>query len=199
MTVAFVLGNGTSRRHIELTDLKSYGTVYGCNAIYRDFNPDYLIAVDSKMIVEINREQYQNCTPVWTNYNKIYINFTGFNYFKQSKGWSSGPTALWLASEHDHDTVYILGFDYQGIGESNELVNNLYAGSENYKKIDDKATYYGNWLKQTVLTIKKNPEKRYIRVLGDEKFIPKDFLNLSNLTHMTVEEFNINFKNNYEI
>jgi len=129
----------------------------------------------------------------------MYINFTGFNYFKQSKGWSSGPTALWLASEHDHDTVYILGFDYQGIGESNELVNNLYAGSENYKKIDDKATYYGNWLKQTVLTIKKNPEKRYIRVLGDEKFIPKDFLNLSNLTHMTVEEFNINFKNNYEI
>lgn len=199
MTVAFVLGNGTSRRQIDLTQLKSHGTVYGCNALYRDFNPDYLIAVDSKMVVELNRENYQTHTSVWTNFNKLYSGYSGFNYFKQSKGWSSGPTALWMASEHVHDVVYIIGFDYQGIGNENQIVNNMYAGTENYKKIDDRATYYGNWLKQTVTTIKKNPEKRYIRVLGDNKFIPKEFEDLLNLTHITVEEFNKSSKNNYGI
>jgi hypothetical protein len=199
LTVAFVLGNGTSRRQIELTNLKSQGTVYGCNALYRDFDPDYLIAVDSKMVVELNREKYQTRTQVWTNFNKLYSEYSGFNYFKQSKGWSSGPTALWMASEHGHDVIYIIGFDYQGIGNENQIVNNMYSGTENYKKIDDRATYYGNWLKQTVATIKKNPKKRYIRVLGDNKFIPKDFEDLLNLTHITVEEFNKSSKNNYGI
>ena len=199
MTVAFVLGNGTSRRDIDLEQVKIHGTVYGCNALYRDFNPDYLVAVDSKMVVELNRENYQNKCSVWTNPNKLYENFSGFNFFKQSKGWSSGPTALWMASEHGHNSIYILGFDYQGIGESNQIVNNVYAGSENYKKMDDRATYYGNWLKQTVITVKKNPEKRYIRLLDKENFVPKEFTNLPNLTHISTEEFKEVFKNKYKI
>ena len=49
---------------------------------------------------------------VWTNPNKAYHGFHGFHYFQPSKGWSSGPTALWLASTHGHDTIYILGFDF---------------------------------------------------------------------------------------
>lgn len=51
--VAFVLGNGTSRKNIDMRQLKNYGKVYACNAVYREFNPDYLIAVDAKM--EIGR------------------------------------------------------------------------------------------------------------------------------------------------
>jgi hypothetical protein len=46
--IAFVIGNGVSRQTIDLEKLKKYGTIYGCNAIYRNFNPDYLVAVDYK-------------------------------------------------------------------------------------------------------------------------------------------------------
>lgn len=187
---AFVLGNGTSRKSIDLNQLKSNGTVYGCNALYREFEPDYLIAVDTKMILEINKSGYQHSHEVWTNPNRAYDKMNGFNFFNPSKGWSSGPTALHLASTHNNDVIYILGFDYQGI---NEKVNNIYADTPNYKKSRDKATFFGNWLKQTVITCQKFNKKRYIRVLGDNAFIPKEFQNIDNLTHISVEEFKKTF------
>jgi hypothetical protein len=189
-TTAFVVGNGTSRRNIDLHNLKSYGKIYGCNALYREFEPDYLIAVDTKMILEINKAGYQHTHEVWTNRNKAFNNFNNFNFFSTSKGWSSGPTALHLASDHDHGDIYILGFDYQGLGQ---YVNNIYSGTFNYKKTTDKATYFGNWLKQTVTTIQKFPKKRYIRVIQKDSFIPKEFAKLSNLEHIYIEEFNEQF------
>ena len=183
---AFVLGNGTSRKSIDLNQLKEHGTVYGCNALYREFEPDYLVAVDANMILEINKAGYQHDHSVWTNRNRAYDKMNGFNFFQSSKGWSSGPTALHLASEHKNNEIYILGFDYTGI--DNKL-NNIYANTFNYKKSHERATYHGNWLRQTLITCQKFSEKRYIRVLGDDAFIPKEFSNIENLSHITVEEF----------
>jgi hypothetical protein len=187
---AFVLGNGTSRKSINLQHLKKYGFVYGCNALYREFEPDYLVAVDTKMILEINQSGYQHTHTVWTNPNRAYHQMNGFNFFNPSKGWSSGPTALWLASTHDTQDIYILGFDYQGIDDK---INNVYADSQNYKKSTDKATYHGNWLKQTIITCQKFSKKRYIRVLGENAFIPKEFSKIDNLSHITIEEFKKSF------
>lgn len=194
--VAFVLGNGTSRKSIDLTQLKGKGTIYGCNALYREFDPDFLIAVDTKMVLELNKAQYQHKVPVWTNPNKSYAKFVGFNFFNPSKGWSSGPTALHMASYvHKQDIIYILGFDYQGAGENNDKVNNIYADTFNYKKSHERATYYGNWLKQTQTTIQKFPKIRYIRVVDiDKPFIPKELSNLPNLEHITVHDFKKNFE-----
>lgn len=190
MTTAFVLGNGTSRSTITLDSISKFGKIYGCNALYRDYIPDYLIAVDAKMVMEINRFSIQNKTQVWTNPNKAFSALSNLNYFSPSKGWSSGPTALYLASEHQHSEIYILGFDYKGIGSENHIVNNIYAGTENYKRKQDRATFYGNWLRQTSTVIQKNPKKRYIRVLSDEGFIPKELDKLQNLEHITVNKFN---------
>ena len=188
-----MLGNGTSRKSIDPIELRNKGTIYGCNALYREFSPDYLIAVDTKMIIEINKSKYQTTNQVWTNPNKAYSKFVGFNYFNPSKGWSSGPTALWLASNHSNDEIYILGFDYQGIGKQNDKINNVYADTHNYKKSNDRATYYGNWLKQTVTTIQKFSKKRYIRVVEEDCFVPKEFSKLQNLTHISTEEFKKSF------
>lgn len=190
---AFVIGNGTSRKNIKLESLRDFGTIYGCNALYRDFDPDVLVAVDTKMILELNKARYQHRVPVWTNPNKSYEKMSGFNFFNPSKGWSSGPTALWKASEDGFETIYIVGFDYKGIGDQYDKVNNVYAGTFNYKKTNERATYYGNWLKQTVSTIQKNHQKRYIRVLEKNGFIPKEFSKLENLTHISVEDFQKSF------
>ena len=184
--IAFVLGNGTSRTLINLNQLKDKGTIYGCNALYREFQPDYLVAVDTKMILEINKSGYQHDNNVWTNRNRAFDKMNNFNFFQSSKGWSSGPTALHLASEHKNDEIYILGFDYIGI--DNKL-NNIYADTFNYKKSHEKATYHGNWLRQTLITCQKFSQKRYIRVLGDNAFIPKEFSNIDNLSHISIEEF----------
>jgi|TARA_B110000977_G_scaffold77819_1_gene104803 hypothetical protein len=190
---AFVLGNGTSRTSINHTQLKEHGTIYGCNALYREFDPDFLVAVDTKMIIEINKAGYQHSHSVWTNPNRAFNGMNGFNLFTPSKGWSSGPTALWLASTHDKQTIYIVGFDYHGIDDK---INNIYADSPNYKKSSERATYHGNWLKQTCTTCRKFPEKRYIRVVKEEiSFIPNELLKIDNLTHITVKEFKKNFEN----
>lgn len=186
--VAFVLGNGTSREPIPVNDLKVKGKVYGCNALYRRYEPDYLVAVDTKMIIEINKTSWQKTHEVWTNPNKAYMRFKHFNYFNPSKGWSSGPTALWLASEHAYETIYILGFDYRGLAEGTKF-NNMYADTPNYKKSTDTATFFGNWMRQTQSVITSNPKINYVRVVSDTCYIPKDFAKYSNVEHMNITQF----------
>lgn len=193
-SVAFVLGNGTSRKNINAIDLRPYGKIYGCNALYREFAPDYLIAVDVKMIKEITDKGYHLTNAVWSNPNKFTREINGINLFQPNLGWSSGPSALHLASKHSYNEIYILGFDYEGIGKNKELVNNIYTGTQNYKKESDRATYYGNWTKQTSTCIKSNSEIKYIRVVENENsFVPDTLVGLTNLTHITVENFRKKF------
>ena len=116
--VAFVLGNGESRKGIRVADLQKHGKVFACNAIFRTETPDYLIAVDPKMIFEIAESEYPKKNQVWSNfnaqYNKNQIALNHIQWFKPSLGWSSGPTALRMACDHGHKDIYILGFDYMG-------------------------------------------------------------------------------------
>lgn len=188
--IAFVLGNGTSRATINPYSLRGLGKIYGCNALYREFEPDYLVAVDTKMVLEINKAGYQHKHEVWTNPNRSYSQFKNFNYFNPSKGWSSGPTALWLASEHSYDTIFILGFDYKGL-EEGKFLNNIYADTPNYKKSNEGATFFGNWMRQTSTVIKSNPDTKYIRVINEQGYIPKDLAKFDNLQHVKVEDFEL--------
>lgn len=194
MSCAFVLGNGTSRLKINCEKLKKYGTVYACNAIYRDFIPDYLVAVDPKMIYEINEKGIQHQVPVWTNANNRYKDFQGLNIFQPSKGWSSGPTALYLACTHGHATIYILGFDYVGT-DNGKTVNNVYAGTANYKNANAPATFYGNWLRQTEQVIKDYSHISFFRVGPDDQFTPTwKYQNFKNINYINFKE-RINYQN----
>ena len=37
--IAFVLGNGESRKGIQIEELKQHGTVFACNGVYRTERP----------------------------------------------------------------------------------------------------------------------------------------------------------------
>lgn len=186
--IAFVLGNGTSRESIDLDELKKLGKIYACNAVYRTFQPDYLVAVDAKMILEINKTGYQNKNQVWTNPNKSYAGIKNLNFFNPSKGWSSGPTALWLASQHGYEKIYILGFDYRGLNDGRSF-NNIYANTRNYKKSTESATFFGNWLRQTSSVIKENPNIEFYRVIASDNYMPEELNNFDNLNTILVEDF----------
>lgn len=185
---AYVIGNGMSRKDIDINTLSKYGKVYGCNALYRVYEPDYLIAVDVKMILEINASGYQRHNAVYTNYNKAYENLKNFNYFKPSKGWSSGPTALWFATQHGYSTIYILGFDFKGLVDGTKF-NNIYADTNNYKKSTDGATFHGNWLRQTKLVLEDNPKIQFIRVVDHDTYLPDEFKKQKNLKTMNKNAF----------
>jgi len=193
-STAFVLGNGESRKGISIEDLKQKGTVYACNAVYRTERPDYLIAVDPKMILEIAETDYPLHNKVWSNFNAQYNKnqkiLNHVQWFKPSLGWSSGPTALRMACEHGFKEIYILGFDYQGHSDGKRFkLNNVFGDTRNYKKRNDEATFYGNWMNQTKRCLQDFKDVKFYRVIPKGWFQPKDLAWNGNITHPTTEEF----------
>ena len=194
---AFVLGNGESRKGIKVADLQKHGKVYACNAIYRTENPDWLIAVDPKMLLEISETDYMIKNKVYSNFNSAQYNrnqriLDHVTWSRPSLGWSSGPTALRLALEHKFKTIYMLGFDYKGLPDpkSNSRVkfNNVFKDTRNYKKGRDDATFFGNWMNQTKRCLNDYKDVDFTRVIPEGWFKPKD-LEWNNLKHITIDNF----------
>ena len=193
-SIAFVLGNGESRKGKDINDLKEKGTVFACNAVYRTHRPHFLIAVDPKMIFEIAETDYPVHNKVWSNFNAQYNKhpkiLNHVNWFKPSLGWSSGPTALRMACEHGFKEIYILGFDYQGLNQGKRFtLNNIFGDTRNYKKRNDEATFYGNWMNQTKRCLQDFKDVKFHRVIPKGWFRPKDLEWNGNIDHPTTEEF----------
>ena len=58
MKRVFCLGNGESRKDVNIDALKPHGKIYGCNALYREYTPDVLVAVDQGITHEIYHSGY---------------------------------------------------------------------------------------------------------------------------------------------
>ena len=195
--LAFVLGNGESRKGIPLEKLKEKGKVFACNAVYRTDRPDFLVAVDPKMINEIAESDYMLHNQVWSNFNAQYNKnqkiLDNVQWFQPSLGWSSGPTALRLACERGHKTIYILGFDYQGHSTEGKnqgfRFNNMFKDTRNYKRSKDDATFYGNWMNQTKKCLQDYPDAKFHRVIPTGWFQPKDLEWKGNIDHPSTDEF----------
>ena len=195
--VAFVLGNGESRKGIDINDLKEKGTVFACNGVFRTHQPHFLIAVDPKMILEIAETDYMLHNKVYSNFNAQYNKnpkiLDHVQWFKPSLGWSSGPTALRMACDHGFKEIYILGFDYQGLseGEKNNRfkVNNLFKDTRNYKKGNEQATFFGNWMNQTKKCLQDFKDVQFHRVIPTGWYQPKDLAWKGNIDHPSTEEF----------
>ena len=54
---AYCIGNGPSRKGFDLNKLKATGQTYGCNALYRDFLPDFIFSVDTKMAMQMVEDE----------------------------------------------------------------------------------------------------------------------------------------------
>ena len=195
--IAFVLGNGESRKGIRIADMKQHGTVFACNAVYRTEQPDFLVAVDPKMILEIAESDYAKDHEVWSNFNGQYNKnkkvLDHIKWFRPSLGWSSGPTALRMACERGYKEIYVLGFDYKGHTDAQKdnrnKFNNVFKDTRNYKKSKEEATFYGNWMNQTKRILNDFQDVKFHRVIPKGWFQPKDLDWKNNLTTLTTEDF----------
>jgi len=120
----FLIGNGKSRKDFDLERLRGLGTIIGCNALYREFTPDLLVAIDAKMLRELLKAKYAERGQVLIPNNRtvavpgaIKWNVKGYN--------TSGGFSMKLIAEVMQPTkCYMLGMDgYTG---------NLYDGTLNY-------------------------------------------------------------------
>jgi hypothetical protein len=105
---AFVLGNGVSRQDISLSNLEKQGSIYGCNALCRDFVPKVLVATDTAISQEIQKSGYASQHRFYTRrpLPGLGAQVVPKRYF----GFSSGPIALSIAVEDGNDPIYLLGF-----------------------------------------------------------------------------------------
>jgi len=183
MTTAFVIGNGTSRLDIDLTLLKKWGKTYGCNRLYQDFAPDVLVATDPGISLEIQDSKY-SLEHIF--YTRKPFGRTGARKIELNFGFSSGPIATSYAIQDKHDTIYLLGFDFAGHAKK---FNNVYADTPHYKKTGEKETFYGNWVNQFITIIKQAKNVKFVRVIKEGIMKPKQFEQLTNLTHMEMVNF----------
>ena len=185
MTIAFVLGNGLSRANVDLLTLRNFGKIYGCNALYREFTPDILVATDRPISQAIQQSGYSKNNVFYTR--KILPDSNANSIPQPYYGFSSGPAAVALAALHQHDQIYLLGFDL-GPDSANKF-NNLYAGTEFYKPKNSVQTYTGNWIKQ-ISTITKNfPKIQFIRVMGCTSAVIPDFAYIKNFHSLPLDKF----------
>jgi len=185
MTRAFVCGNGISRQAIDLNQLKPLCKIYGCNAMYRDFEPDCLVATDRPIAETIQNSGYSKTHRFHTR--KPIHGLGALPVPKQYHGNSSGPIATALAALDGHSTIYLLGYD---MGPTvNSKFNNVYAGTEFYRKSDAAPTYTGNWVKQLCTIAKDFPQMTFVRVCGSTTADIRELKVLDNLLHIPMQMF----------
>lgn len=128
LQTAVIVGNGPSRTKVRLEAVPDTD-IWGCNAIYRDYTPDFLVAVDRNMQIEIFQSGYhENNKCYFRNSRHTHPNITTFPSNKLAPN-NSGVAAFYFAMRQKKYRRFIfLGFDF-----SNQ---NVYAGTKNYAKKD---------------------------------------------------------------
>lgn len=186
---AYIIGNGPSRKNFNLNLLKNSGQTYGCNALYRDFVPDYLFMVDSKMSKGIIDDQvYEKCI-CYAPSLEVNRYIGKLHLIPNNPHWVSGLQAMWTACVHGHKNLYLLGFDFREYGK--DKLNNIYQDTEFYGERNSDLIFEA-WLKQFRTLIKQRPYCNFTVVHDD----PPNFLHhlqtgtdLKNTRVITYAEF----------
>ena len=169
---AYCIGNGPSRKDFDLNKLKATGQTYGCNALYRDFMPDFIFSVDTKVTVKMCEDKvYEKCfhyAPALEVNRKQHKGM--LHLIPNNPHWISGNAAFWTAGVHGHKNIYLIGFDFREYGK--DQLNNIYQDTENYGERHSDAIFEG-WLKQFRDMLKMRPYVNYT-VVHDN---PPDYMN----------------------
>lgn len=188
---ALVIGNGKSRLQFDLHELNATLVTYGCNALYRDFIPDFLISHDMGIADEIVDKRIHYQTKFYTQHltkmdHKHSIG-EPINFVIQDKYMGdSGTGALRLACMNGHSKIYMIGFDYSN---NNKYIDNVYAGTTHYQPgpINNGGLFMlQQWETRLRYICDTYKHTQIIRVNGNG-YIPT--CKKDNFTNITVEQF----------
>jgi len=184
MSTAFIIGNGKSRLVVDLNVLKSQGKIYGCNALYRTFVPDCLVATDRPIAEAIQNSGYSKQYRFHTR--KPIPGLGAQPLQNKYKGYSSGPNATALACLDGHTEIFLVGFD---LGTTNGMFNNVYVDTQFYKKQLEPPTFAGNWVRQLLELANEYENINFTRVEGPESAFVKQFAKLPNMRLLSMDKF----------
>ncbi len=203
MIKKFVIANGTSRVGFDLNKLNGKGDTFGCNALYRDYMPDYIGCIDSPMFEELVRQDVYKATKMISKHlyegiiktyprARVYV-----QTFKDALGedlnYDTGQTMLDYAARKTTGTgaIYMLGFDLSNytdnMKQSTNPMNNIYKGTDCYAPANASERYSGKWIWQMAEVFRKNRHIEFYRVGGE--IWPRDWNEHPNVKQITYEEF----------
>jgi hypothetical protein len=113
-----IIGNGLSRKLMPLDQIP--WPTFGCNQIYREFQPDYLLAQDRNVLIGMRKDGVTE--PVWVPHHS-YRRFSTdtqtqihdmreirFPHVRMNS-WLTGEQAIVLAAQLGFTRMDLIGFD----------------------------------------------------------------------------------------
>ena len=192
--IAFIVGNGKSRQAVDLSSLVGKGTIFGCNALYRNFNNfDYLVAIDNRMIqelIEVTTSDSNNMS------GEVIIppedeRWESVEYSPHRRRSNAGMNAMLEAIRRGHNVLYCLGFDF--ILEGEKSIENIYRGTKNYEPNTQSNTSdnyfrvrYCDWF------VNQHDDVKFVFVVPDDIATKK--LESKNIIGMKMSTFNNKIK-----
>ena len=180
---AFIIGNGESRIGFDLYSLPQ-------DALYRDYEPDYLIVVDQMMYKEILQNEYDQKNTVYTNRNNIKKHGGSTNLIPNNPHKGAGTTAMHIAIHDGHTRLFCIGFDCAEDGPN----INVYKDTPCY----DKAKSIANlslWGKQIYALALDHPDVSFVFVDGN---LPSDLMYLANCSTISYDQLNTHINTSNE-
>jgi len=174
---AYIIGNGGSRKGFDLLLLKGKGTVFGCNALYRDYRlsnpkyvlPDYLVAIDNPIITEIESSDFPSSRVLippedekWEPVELHWGRAVNKQWDPQRPRSNAGMNAILEAIKLEYETLYVFGFDFLVV-DQNTAMSNLYDGTDCYG-LETRANLQDtrNRMKYLGHVIENNPKTNFV-------------------------------------
>ena len=197
---AVVIGNGPSRLELypqgnllnmlatHRGGLLAAGALqtYGCNALYRDFTPDFLVA-SNDMANELAASGYCDNNIVYGSSDAVIGHPGKFYLVPQNPGWNAGAIATYLACFDGHKQVYLIGHDCHS---NEQFVNyNVYAGTDNYTEFNAPNTEQ-YFILAMLEVMKTYSDVEFIRVMPNMNwYTPEEWKYLLNFRQIGFNEF----------
>lgn len=192
---AVVIGNGQSRENFNLRLLAKHKgglnasmrcQTYGCNALYRDFSPDFLVAHTPAMVDEVVKSGYADDNIVYSSAQQLVKHPRKLYLIPQNINMNAGSLATYLAAFDNHKNIYLIGFDNQRDPEWN---NCMYAGTENYNDTKSPDSD-GKWINNMLKLFNAYSDVKFIFVNNNPDHIfPDKWKWCKNIRKLTIPQF----------
>jgi hypothetical protein len=128
---AFVIANGASRKKQDLELYRDH--CHGCNALYRDFEPDELIVTKPEILEELSNTNFPKekiIVPDWEQDESSY------HYCPYPRQRNHAPfSAITKAVMDGYEEIVVVGWDF--LPATNKTVRNIYDGTNGYNKKEE--------------------------------------------------------------
>jgi hypothetical protein len=192
---ALIIGNGPTRLGMDLDVIKNHKAgirgrnrlqSYGCNALYRDFTPDFLVATGDEIVSEIADSDYCSEHIVYANAWAVAGYTQKFYLIPQDPAWDAGSLATYLACFDGHKKIFLIGFD--GSDPSGRDWN-IYNGTAGYLPIT--STISGEfWSVAMEKIFNTYSDVEFIRVMPTASYrMPERWKYATNLRQIDFRQF----------